>query len=50
MHQIVVGDVDDREPRFGRHGGDSVDRGGRRASCPDDEVVLLPRESERLGT
>ena len=29
MRQIVVGDVDDREPRFGKPGGDSVDRGGR---------------------
>ena len=44
MRQIVVGDVDDREPRFGKPGGDSVDRGGRIGSCPDDEVVLLSRE------
>ena len=25
---ILVGEVDDREPRFGKPGGDSVDRGG----------------------
>src|SRR5215217_5445847 len=44
MRQIVVGDVDDREPRFGKPGGDSVDRGGRKRSCSDDEVVLLSRQ------
>ena len=44
MRQIIVGDVDDREPRFGKPGGDSVDRGGGNDSCSDDEVVLLPRE------
>jgi hypothetical protein len=49
MRQIIVGDVDDREPRFGKPGGDFVDRGGGNASCgndscSDDEVVLLPRE------
>src|SRR5215216_2814166 len=49
MRQIIVGDVDDREPRFGKPGGDFVDRGGGSASCgndscSDDEVVLLPRE------
>ena len=32
MRQLVVGDVDDREPRFGKPGGDSVDRGGRKGS------------------
>ena len=32
MRQIVVGEVDDREPRFGELGGDSVDRGGGKES------------------
>ncbi len=44
MRQIVVGEVDDREPRFGKPGGDAVDRGGRKDSRSDDEVVLLSRE------
>jgi hypothetical protein len=42
--QIVVGDVDDREPRFGKPGGDAVDRGGGKVGCCDDEVVLLSGE------
>src|SRR5436190_21123576 len=44
MRQIVVGAIDDREPRFGKPGGDSVDRGGGKVGCSDDEVVLLSRE------
>jgi hypothetical protein len=46
MCQFVVGDVDDREPRLGKPGGDSVDRGGGvgRHAHSDDEVVLLPRQ------
>ena len=32
MRQLVVSDVDDREPRFGKPGGDSVDRGRRQRS------------------
>jgi len=44
MRQIVVGDVEDREPRFGKPGGDSVDRGGREDSYSHDEVVLLSGE------
>src|SRR5215203_2425370 len=49
IRQIIVGDVDDREPRFGKPGGDFVDRGGGNASCGNDscsdhEVVLLPRK------
>src|SRR5215216_2605801 len=44
MRQIVVGEVDDGEPRFGKPGGDSVDRGGGKEGCSDDEVVLLSRE------
>jgi hypothetical protein len=44
MRQIIVGDVDDGEPRVGKPGGDLVDRGGGTASGSDDEVVLLPRE------
>ena len=56
MRQIVVGDVDDREPRFGKLGGDSVDRAGAKgvwgctaggqlgAVVSNDEVVLLSRE------
>ena len=32
MRQVVVGEIDDREPRFGKLGGDSVDRrGGKEA-------------------
>src|SRR4029453_10547665 len=44
MRQIVVGDIDAREPRFGKLGGDSVDRGGGKKAESDDEVVLLSRE------
>jgi hypothetical protein len=44
LRQIVVGGIDDREPRFRKPGGDPVDRGGRKDSCSDDEVVLLSRE------
>jgi hypothetical protein len=43
MRQIVVGEIDAREPRFGKLGGDSVDRGGGKERS-DDEVVLLSRE------
>src|SRR6187431_416558 len=44
MRRIDLGDVDDREPRFGKGGGDSVDRGGGGVAESDDEVVLLSRE------
>ena len=44
MRQIVVGEIDDREPRLGKLGGDSVDRGGGKEAESDDEVVLLSRE------
>ena len=44
MRQIVVGDVEDREPRFGKLRSDSVDRGGGSDAESDDEVVLLSRE------
>ena len=43
MCQIVVCEVDDRETRFGKAGGDSVDRGGGKEGS-DHEVVLLSRE------
>jgi hypothetical protein len=42
--RIVMGDVDGREPRLGKPGGDSVDRGGGGVAESDDEVVLLARE------
>ena len=44
MRQIIVRAIDDREPRFGKLGGDSVDRGGGKEAKSDDEVVLLSRE------
>ena len=44
MRQLIVGGVDDREPRFGKPGRDPVDRGGRKDTNSDDEVVLLSRE------
>ena len=44
MRQIVVGKIDDGEPRLGKLGGDPVDRGGGKEAESDDEVVLLSRE------
>jgi outer membrane protein assembly factor BamB len=44
MRQIVVGGIDDREPRFWKPGGDAVDRCGGIEAHSDDEVVLLSCE------
>jgi hypothetical protein len=44
MRQILVGEIDGREPRFGKLGSDSVDRGGGKEAESDDKVVPLSRE------
>ena len=50
MRQIVVGDVEDREPRFGKLGGDSVDRAAAKEADPMTRSYFCRARSERLGT